>query len=79
MTKKDIEKFKNKFVVGDIVVIPKELAHLTHVEDKEQLAEVVGFYRNFFNVKYLDESLRYEQSIQYKDAGSVRKLVNKIA
>ena len=75
MTKKDIEKFKNKFVVGDIVVVPKELAHLTHVEDKEQLAEVVGF----FNVKYLDESLGYEQSIQYKDAGSVRKLVNKIA
>ena len=79
MTNKDIERFKTKFKVGDIVVIPKELAHLTHVEDKEQLAEVVGFYRHFFNIKYLDERLTYQQSIQYKDAGKVKKLVDKIA
>ena len=73
MTRKDIELFKNKFKVGDIVVVPKELAELTHEEKGSQIAEVVGLYRNFFNVKYLD--LPYQQSIQYKDGGHVRKLM----
>lgn len=77
MTNKDVEKFMYKFQLGDIVVIPKELAELTHEEKGSQIAEVVGFYRRFFNVKYLD--LPFEQSIQYKDAGFVNKLLDKIA
>lgn len=66
-----------KFQVGDVVVIPKELAMLTHEEKSSQIAEVVGLYKRFFNIKYLD--LPYEQSIQYKDADKVHKLLEKIA
>ena len=77
MTYKDVEMFKKKFRLGDFVMIPKELVMLTHESRKPQLAEVVGFYRNFFNVKYID--LPYEQSIQYKDAGFVHKLLDKTA
>lgn len=72
MTKRDIEKFKNKFNVGDIVSIPDELAYLTHEEHGDQIAEVTGLYRNFFNVKYFD--LPFEQSIQYKDGGHISKV-----
>lgn len=72
MTMKDIERFKNKFKVGDMVVIPGDLVHLTHESYESQIAEVVGLYRNFFNVKYLD--LPYEQSIQYKDGGHINKV-----
>ena len=72
MTRTDIELFKNKFKVGDIVIVPSTLAELTHEEKGSQLAEVVGLYRNFFNVKY--QNLPFEQSIQYKDGGHVNKL-----
>lgn len=73
MTRTDIEIFKNKFKVGDMVIIPGRLAELTHFEEKGiQIAEVVGLYRNFFNVKYLD--LPFQQSIQYKDGGHVKKV-----
>ena len=64
----DMEKFRYKFKLGDIVKVPAVLVGLTHDESKPQEAEVVGFYRNFFNVKYPEG---YEQSIQYKDAGLV--------
>lgn len=77
MTLKDIELFKNKFNVGDIISIPEELARLTHEGYKDQLAEVVGKYRHFFNVKYLD--LPYEQSIQYKDTNKVHKFQRGVA
>lgn len=77
MTLKDIELFKNKFNVGDIISIPEELARLTHEAHKDQLAEVVGKYRHFFNVKYLD--MPYEQSIQYKDANKVHKFQRGVA
>ena len=77
MTRTDIKTFMNKFKVGDIVVIPKELAELTHEEKGTQIAEVVGLYRNFFNIKYPD--LPFQQSIQYKDGGKVNKLVKTIA
>lgn len=77
MTLKDIELFKNKFNVGDIISIPDELAHLTHEARGSQFAEVVGKYRHFFNVKYLD--LPYEQSIQYKDANKVHKFQRGVA
>lgn len=69
MTRIDIEKLRNKFKVGDVIIIPKELAELTHEEYGSQIAEVVGLYRNFFNVKYLD--LPFEQSIQYKDGNKI--------
>lgn len=77
MTKRDIEKFKNKFNVGDIVSIPDELAYLTHEEHGDQIAEVTGLYRNFFNVKYFD--LPFEQSIQYKDGSKVHKFERGVA
>jgi hypothetical protein len=77
MTLKDIELFKNKFNVGDIISIPEELVRLTHEAHKDQVAEVVGKYRHFFNVKYLD--LPYEQSIQYKDANKVHKFQRGVA
>lgn len=77
MTQKDIELFKNKFKVGDIVSIPDELASLTHEIHGDQIAEVVGLYRHFFNVKYLD--LPYEQSIQYKDGNKIHKFERGVA
>lgn len=64
----DMEKFRYKFKLGDIVKVPAILAGLTHDESKACEAEVVGFYRNVFNVKYPEG---WEQSIQYKDAGLV--------
>lgn len=77
MTKNDINKLKDRFEIGETVSIPEELARLTHEAHKDQLAEVVGKYRHFFNVKYLD--LPYEQSIQYKDANKVHKFQRGVA
>lgn len=78
MTYNDVNQFKNKFEVGDIVLIPASLAELTHFsEPGSQIAEVVGLYRHVFNVKY--PNLPYEQSIQYKDAGKVNLFLDKTA
>lgn len=71
MTIKDIERFKRKFNVGDIVIIPEEIRALANRRKGTQVAEVVSLSRNFFNVKY-DKG--YQQSIQYKDAGKVNKI-----
>ena len=51
----------NKINIGDIVIISSELAGLTHEEKGKQIAEVVGIYPHFFNVKY---EIGFQQSIQ---------------
>lgn len=71
MAIKDIERFKRKFNIGDIVIIPEEIGTLANGRKGTQVAEVVSLSRNFFNVKY-DKG--YQQSIQYKDAGKVNKI-----
>lgn len=60
----NIEKLKRKFKVGDQVIVPRRIAHLTHKSQEPQKAEVVGLYPNFFDVKYKEG---YLQSIQYVD------------
>lgn len=52
MEMKDVEMMKTKFEIGDVVVIPMELAGLTHERKEAMVAEVVGKYRHFFNIKY---------------------------
>lgn len=74
MMLKEIEELKTKFRVGDVVIVPKEIAELTHEEHGSQIAEVVGLYRRFFNVKY---ELGFQQSIQWKDAESVARVTVK--
>lgn len=71
----NMDEFMRKFKVGDKVKVPAILAGLTHDESKACEAEVVGFYRNFFNVKYPEG---YEQSIQYRDAGLVTLLEEEV-
>lgn len=71
MAIKDIERFKRKFNIRDIVIIPEEIGTLANGRKGTQVAEVVSLSRNFFNVKY-DKG--YQQSIQYKDAGKVNKI-----
>ena len=71
------ERFKKKFKVGDIVIVPKELAELTHEKKGSQLAEVVELSRHIFDVKYLEAGFR--QSIQYKDAGKINKILTDVA
>lgn len=64
---------KKKMVsIGNIVVVPKELTGLTHDKKESMLAEVVGIYRNFFNVKY--ENSRWEQSVKWSDIDKVQIL-----
>lgn len=77
MMKRDLIKFKEKFEIGDIVVVPKEFITWRDAGHREEkLGEVVGLYRDIFNVKY-DEG--FVQSFQYKDAGFIHKLVENIA
>ncbi len=73
MTIRDIEMFRTKFNVGDIVIVDNELAELTHEQKGSQIAEVVGKYRRFFNVKY-DQG--FQQSILYQDGGKVHKFLS---
>jgi len=61
----------NKLRIGDMVVVAADLAYLTHDSRKSQIAEVVGIYPHFFNVKYEEG---YQQSIQYKDISQISKL-----
>lgn len=77
MTMYDVLMFKKKFNVGDMVVVPKEIARLIRDEESSRLAEVVGKYKHFLNVRYIDTD--YQQSIQYKDVGKVQRVFNKIA
>ena len=69
----DIEAFEKKFKVGDIVKVPAAIAGLTHEKYIPQIAEVVGLYPHFFNVKY--EEGGWVQSIQYRDAGLVVDMI----
>ena len=64
----NMDEFMRKFKIGDIVRVPASIAGLTHDKAIPQIAEVVGLYPHFFNVKY-DEG--WEQSIRYADAGLV--------
>lgn len=68
----DLKKLKDKFKVGDVVIVPKELAELTHEERGSQIAEVSGIYPHLFNVKY---GIGFEQSIKYVDANKVVKIM----
>lgn len=61
MEKKDLEMMKTKFEVGDIVVVPVSLAGLTHDKKVPMVAEVVGKYRHFFNIKYKIVKREYER------------------
>lgn len=77
MTRYDLMKFRQKFEIGDIVVVPKEFMGWKDAWHREEkLGEVVGLYRNVFNVRY-DEG--FIQSFQYKDASFIHKLVENIA
>lgn len=46
--------------IGDIVKVPAKICGL----QEDTFAEVVGVYRNFFNVRY---DLGWEQSFRYDD------------
>lgn len=63
-----------KIRIGDIVIIPAELAELTHEEKGTQIAEVVGLYNHFFNVKY---EIGFQQSILWKDVNKVKLLLDR--
>ena len=63
---------KTNIKIGDIVIVPKELSGLTHDKKESMLAEVVGIYRNFFNVRY--ENSTWEQSIKWCDVNKLRNL-----
>ena len=77
MTKKDIEKLRSRFEIGDVVVIPKEYLVYENFDGREdKLAVVTAIYRNVFNVRF-DEG--FERSIQIKDAKHINKLVSVIA
>lgn len=71
MTVMDIERNREKFSVGDRVIIPESMVAVFGNERSDRAAEVVGVYKHVFNVRY---SSGYQQSISYIDAGSVRKL-----
>ena len=77
MTNRDLKELRNKFKVGDLVVIPKEFMPYDNYEGTtDKIGEVVAIYRNFFNVRF-DES--YERSILIRDANFINKLVEHIA
>ena len=67
----------NKIRINDVVVVPKELTGLTHDKKESMIAEVVGIYRNFFNVRYEDST--WQQSIMWKDVDKVRNLTTLFA
>lgn len=63
---------KRNIEVGDIVIVPKEISSLTHDKKESMLAEVVGIYRNFFNVRY--ENSTWEQSIKWCDQNKLKNM-----
>lgn len=76
MTRYEFEKIKNKFKVGDIVVIPKEITHLIFEGYQPRIAQVIEMYPHIFIVEYENG---FKQGINYVDATKINKLVKHIA
>ena len=75
MTILDIYKLKSKFRVGDMVVVPGNITHLTHESTEPQIAEVTGLFPNFFDIQYKEG---FKQSIQYVDANKIAKVAESL-
>ena len=52
MTRYEFEKIKNKFKVGDVVMMPKEITHLIFEGNQARIAQVIEMYPHIFIVEY---------------------------
>ena len=76
MTRYEFEMIKNKFKVGDVVMMPKEITHLIFDGYQSRIAEIIEMYPHIFIVEYENG---FKQGINYVDATKINKLVKHIA